>query len=358
MAAPRSACCLHRGVRRHSTLPPLSISRPRRSSWFSQRLIATPLSRYYSSTSYTPSGEHENHCLGESFTLADGRTLGFHVYGAPDGIPVFYIHGVVDSGVTLQGKEDHMASDLGIRWIAPDRPGVGKSTFKPGRSVLDYPDDISQLVHHLGLNQYHLLGVSGGSAYTLACAKVLPHEQVRGVGICAGVAPWRVGRRGQSLKNIFQMHMMKHWPTRLLQSTREIYVPLARDPDPMPMVNRFRQDLLQYMDAAQADAYMVTDPMQSAVRVFRQYYAQGIDAHVDDMRILTRPWGFPIEGIGYEGVKLWYGGADINTPPRMGLHLARGLPKSIYKEYAGETHASLLGGRYLQGILSELVADS
>lgn len=186
---------------------------------------------------------------------------------------------------------------------------------------------------------------------------MLPREQVCGVGVCAGVAPWNAGRRGQTLKIIFQMYMMEHWSTRLLQSTRNIYVPLARDPDPRAMANRFRQDLPPYMPAAQADAYMETDPMQSAVRVFRQYYAQGIDEHVKDMRLLTRPWGFRIEDVGYEGVKLWYGGADVNTPPSMGLHLARRLLKSIYKEYAGETHSSLLGGGYLRGILRELVSD-
>lgn len=141
----------------------------------------------------------------------------------------------------------------------------------------------------------------------------------------------------------------------MLQRTRDIYVPLARDPDPMAMANRFRQDLLPYMDAAQADAYMETDAIQRAVRVFRQYYAQGIDAHVDDMRVLTRPWGFRIEEVGYEGVKLWYGGADVNTPPSMGLHVARRLPKSVYKEYVGETHMSLLGSGHLREILSDLL---
>lgn len=317
-----------------------------------------PAPRYHSPSRPRFAGMNVNPCLGESLTLADGRTLGFHLYGASDGIPVIYIHGVADSGVTLQGKEDGMAKDLGIRWIAPDRPGVGKSTFHFGRSILGYPDDIRQLVHHLGLKQYYLFGVSGGSAYALACAKLLPPEELRGVGICAGVAPWGAGRCGQPLKIISQMYMMKYWPTRLLKTTKDIYVPLAREPEPKPMANRFRQDLLPYMSAEQADAYMETDPMQSAVRVFRQYYTQGIDAHINDMSLLLRPWGFRIEDVGYEGVQLWYGGADINTPPGMGLHLARRLPKSVYKEYAGETHSSLLGGKYLRGILRELIADS
>ena len=316
-----------------------------------------PIFRSYSTASSKSCEKQVNPCAGESLTLADGRTLGFHLYGAPDGIPVFYTHGVTDTGVTLEGKEDGMARDMGIRWIAPDRPGIGKSTAHPSRTILGYPGDVRQLVQHLGLKQYFMLGVSGGSAYTLACAKALPQEQLRGVGICAGVAPWGAGRRGQSLTIIAQMYTMKYWPLRLLKSTRDIYVPLAQDPDPKVMADRFREDMLPYTTAAEADAYMKTDPMQSAVRVFRQYYAQGIDAHINDMSLLLRPWGFRIEDVGYEGVKLWYGGADINTPPSMGLHLARRLPKSIYKEYAGETHSSLLGGEYLRGILNELITN-
>ncbi|KAB8200773.1 hypothetical protein BDV34DRAFT_229985 [Aspergillus parasiticus] len=66
--------------------------------------------------------------------------------------------------------------------------------------------------------------------------------------------------------------------------------------------------------------------------------------------------GFRIEGVGYEGVKLWYGGADVNTPPCMGLYLALRLHKSIYKEYAGEDHMSLLGGGHLRGISGDLLA--
>jgi pimeloyl-ACP methyl ester carboxylesterase len=324
---------------------------------FSYSLSSLPkkTNQYHGFKSKASSQDPTNHCLGESFTLADGRTLGFHLYGDPCGIPVFYIHGVVDTGVTLEGKEDQMAKEMGIRWIAPDRPGVGKSTFQPERSILGYTDDIRQLVRHLDLKDYYIFGVSGGSAYTLACAKILPKDQVRGVGVCAGVAPWNAGRRGQSMKIISQMYMMKYWPSRLLKDTRDIYVPLARDLDPAAMAARFRQDLLPWMDAAAADAAMETDPMQSAIRVYRQYYVQGIDGHIEDMRVLTRPWGFRIEDVGYEGVKLWYGGADVNTPPAMGLHLSRRLPKSIYKEYGGETHASLLGGMHLRSILSELI---
>lgn len=56
-------------------------------------------------------------------------------------------------------------------------------------------------------------------------------------------------------------------------------------------------------------------------------------------------------------MKHWYGRDDVKTPPQMGLHLARRLPRSVNKEYAVETHSSLLGGEYLRGMLSELIPD-
>lgn len=83
---------------------------------------------------------------------------------------------------------------------------------------------------------------------------------------------------------------------------------------------------------------------------------QGFDGHIDDMRVLTRPWGFRIEDLAYPGLRLWYGGADVNAPPSMRVYLARRLPQSVCKEHAGETHFSLLPGGRFRGILNELVA--
>lgn len=136
--------------------------------------------------------------VGKAIDLPDGRRLGYHEYGDPNGTPLIYIHGTPDSGVTLSGFEDTLAKRLGIRWIAPDRPGIGNSTFYPHRKILDFPADLSALIKHLSLDKYHIIGTSGGTGYTLACAQALPRDNLRGVGICAGVGPWEVGLAGQS----------------------------------------------------------------------------------------------------------------------------------------------------------------
>lgn len=46
------------------------------------------------------------------------------------------------------------ASRRGIRLIAPDRPGIGRSDALPERRVLDYPADIAFLADHLRIGRF------------------------------------------------------------------------------------------------------------------------------------------------------------------------------------------------------------
>jgi len=84
--------------------------------------------------------------------------------------------------------EESLASS-GLRIIAPDRPGMGLSDFKPGRGFLDWPADVVQLADHLGLRRFALLGNSGGGAYVAACAVCIP-ERVTSAVIVSGA--WRM----------------------------------------------------------------------------------------------------------------------------------------------------------------------
>jgi len=63
-------------------------------------------------------------------TLSDGRQLGYAEYGALDGTLVFYFHGHLGSRLegALLAPYAPTARIIGI-----DCPGMGLSTFQPGR---------------------------------------------------------------------------------------------------------------------------------------------------------------------------------------------------------------------------------
>ena len=75
-------------------------------------------------------------------------------------MPIFFFHGF--PGSRYDGETAGQAAvEMGIRLIAPDRPGMGYSDFQPKRRLLDWPDDICVLADALELGNFGILGYSG-----------------------------------------------------------------------------------------------------------------------------------------------------------------------------------------------------
>lgn len=81
------------------------------------------------------------------------------------------------------------AGQRGIRWVSYDRPGYGGSTPHPGREVASAAADVSSIADALGIDQFAVMGHSGGGTHALACGALLP-ERVLGVVCVAGLAPF------------------------------------------------------------------------------------------------------------------------------------------------------------------------
>ena len=90
--------------------------------------------------------------------LSDGRVLTYVEYGERTGRPVVYFHGC--PGSRVEGALlDSGACTLGLRLVAPDRPGMGESDFQRDRSFLDWANDVTELVDALGLEGFAVLGL-------------------------------------------------------------------------------------------------------------------------------------------------------------------------------------------------------
>lgn len=76
----------------------------------------------------------------------------------------------------------------GIRLVAVERPGYGLSDPQPGRSMLDWADDVAALTDALGMAQFAIIGFSIGSVYALVCAHRLP-ERVTKIALAGALAP-------------------------------------------------------------------------------------------------------------------------------------------------------------------------
>jgi pimeloyl-ACP methyl ester carboxylesterase len=123
--------------------------------------------------------------------LGDGRTL--HVYdtGADDAdgrLAVFWHHGTPNIGAPPEPLFE-VADRLGIRWVSYDRPGYGRSTPYQDRNVALAAADVSGVADALGIDQFAVMGHSGGGPHALACAALLP-DRVLCVISVSGLAPF------------------------------------------------------------------------------------------------------------------------------------------------------------------------
>ncbi len=126
-----------------------------------------------------------------SIILRDGRALAFREWGEPNGRPVLFFHGMPVSRHFCPDKYPRVTqrtTDLSVRVITVDRPGYSGSTSKPGRTLLDWPEDVVQLLYHLRIETLPIAGHSAGGAFVMACAIAMPQRITR-IGLISSSAP-------------------------------------------------------------------------------------------------------------------------------------------------------------------------
>lgn len=116
--------------------------------------------------------------------LDDGRVLAVDDLGDPDGAPVLHLHGTPDSRLSRHPDDDV----AGVRLLAVDRPGIGRSTAHPGRTLATVADDLAAVLAHLGVERAAVLGWSAGAPFAVALAARHP-AAVGTVGLVAPLVP-------------------------------------------------------------------------------------------------------------------------------------------------------------------------
>ena len=94
-----------------------------------------------------------------TFSLSNGRKLGYADYGDPNGKPILYQHGLPGSRIEATRYHD-LGKELGLRIISIDRPGHGWSSPSEkfgARTVKSWAEDVNELAEGLGLDEYAVM---------------------------------------------------------------------------------------------------------------------------------------------------------------------------------------------------------
>jgi len=84
----------------------------------------------------------------QTLTRTDGRVVAWSEFGDPVGAPVLWCHGGLSSRLDIALVDSALLA-AGARVISPDRPGIGSSERRKGRSVRDFADDAAAVWSYL-----------------------------------------------------------------------------------------------------------------------------------------------------------------------------------------------------------------
>ncbi|MEL6343796.1 MAG: alpha/beta hydrolase [Myxococcota bacterium] len=265
----------------------------------------------------------------QTLRLRDGRMLGFREFGDPNGLPMFYFHGF--PGSRLEAKPAHPTAEaMGVRLLALDRPGFGRSDFQPGRQLVDWAVDVESAADVLGVERFGVLGASGGGPYVLAVAHALP-KRVRLAAIVSGLGPVSDAVAGMGPVNRLGLALARWLPGGVYAGMWMI-----RTVGPQRMLRLIENTL------APPDRRVLSraDVLASVTETLEEGFAPGSKGAAHDLLLLARPWGFVLQDVRVP-VLLWHGEADEDIPVSVGRSVAAMLPDCHATYWPGEGHLAL-----------------
>lgn len=245
--------------------------------------------------------------MAQVIRVADGRSVIGDSWGDMAGVPVFLLHGTPGSRSGPKPRSSVLYR-LGVRLICYDRPGYGESTRHAGRAVADAAGDVRDVADSLGIDQFCVVGRSGGGPHALACAALLS-DRVMSAAVLVGIAP--ADARGLD------------WYDGMALSNVVAYgqpSPATVAADLTLRAERIRADPESMIELLSPE---LTDPDRRIVddaairRQLMDTYAEacrnGADGWIDDVLAFRRPWGIDLAAIRAP-VLFWHGAEDVFSP--------------------------------------------
>ena len=281
---------------------------------------------------------------------ADGRRLSVEVTGDPNGSPVFLLHGTPGSRVGPRPRSQ-LLHRLGVRLISFDRPGYGGSDRLPGRRVADAAADVAAIADAFGLDQFAVVGRSGGGPHALACAAFLP-ERVSRAAVLVGLAP----READGLD----------WFDGMADSNVDAYA------GPAGRLDRVIARLTATADSVRGDPASLITMLQAEmtdddrrvvsdagirlglIRAYAEALRESPYGWIDDVSAFRTEWGFDPAAVSVP-VLLWHGERDIFSPVGHSRWLGARIPDAMVVVKSDAAHFDALS--VLPDVLQWLIAD-
>jgi pimeloyl-ACP methyl ester carboxylesterase len=260
--------------------------------------------------------------MTHNIPLRSGRKLEVLEYGDVAGHPAFFFHGLIGSHHQASYIADQ-AERHGLRIIAPNRPGVGGSGFVRRVGPLEAVPDVEDVARALGLDEFSVIGISGGTPYALATVYRLG-SRVRTATVISGMGPAGLpgALRGMDRRRRMLLEVGSRHPRLAIRAFRRASDRFRADPE------RFLGRLVATWPAPDRAIFRRRHVFDLFLGDLHQVFTEGVGAEglAQELR-LYRNYGFSLRDLpGDVRVTLWQGLGDTIVPPAMAWAMARAIP--------------------------------
>jgi pimeloyl-ACP methyl ester carboxylesterase len=269
----------------------------------------------------------------EIFRLRNGRGLGYSDRGSPSGTPLILLHGTPGSRL-VEAADERSLKALGIRVIVPERPGYGLSDPQKHGSISDFAGDVAELANHLALDRFHVMALSGGSPYALACALNLPSQVISATIVSGATAPEVFQARPDLVsRNRIGFALARFAPFVLKWGSQSFADTLKQTP---LIALRQLQGQLNGQPTQENEGPPNAQEAEN-IKQLHEAFRQGVEGHYRDMRLLYRPWTLPLDKLSVP-VHLWHGEKDPQIDLEAAKAMAELLPGCDLNVVPGASH--------------------
>lgn len=262
----------------------------------------------------------------------DDRELAYLETGDSNGFPLFFAHGA--PGTCLEGKIfADKAKEYGFRFISVERPGMGHTKAVVNRRMLDAGKDILALADKLGINEFGVMGWSGGGAPAIATAYITSPERLKFCMVCAGYTNLNFKKAYKLIPSIDRVgYFLSHYFPAGLHAMFAMLGFLAK---------RYPNLYLKLLSSSitGADDEHLKDPIARQLFLSDEaccftYGAKGVAI---DAKINYLPWYFDLPDVKNH-VDIFHGTEDHFVPISFSKNSEERLPSAKLHELKDEGH--------------------
>ncbi|CAI9289431.1 unnamed protein product [Lactuca saligna] len=258
-----------------------------------------------------------------------------------------------------------LVEELGVYFVAIDRPGYGESDPDPKRTVKSLAFDIEEVADHLNLGRkFYVAGYSMGGQIMWSCLKYIPHRLAGAVLIAPGINYWwpnlpsnltNEAFSGQLPQDQWALRVAHHLPWLSYWWNSQKWFPsfsfidevhAALSSSDITVASKF----FASMDPDQLQAWNKQPRQQGEFESLHRDLNIGFGKWDFDPIDLKNP--FP----NNEGsVHIWQGDEDLIVPVTLQRYIAHQLTWVKYHELTGTGHLLPFADGVIDSILRELL---